>query len=275
MKEAAAYFHCSTSHIKVKCREFNLPRKSKQQAQANVEKTVLSKYGAKNIFASDYGKSKVKCTFNEKYGVDNPGQLPDHAAKLKLTKLERYGDENYYNLEKAIATNQTKFGYDNAMQNPDIKAKSVSTKIDKYGCLLNKAKVSETCQEKYGVDWYTQSVDFKDKSSKTCQEKYGTDLYVCSEDYHQKITAAACELRDEYHKKAFVSKQEYKYLQHLLTLFDDQDVVWQYTDSRYNNYICDFYIVSLDLFIECHFHWTHGGRPYDPNSDVCIKQLAE
>ena len=27
-------------------------------------------------------------------------------------------------------------------------------------------------------------------------------------------------------------------------------------------YLCDFYIPSLNLYIECHFHWTHGTHPY-------------
>ena len=26
--------------------------------------------------------------------------------------------------------------------------------------------------------------------------------------------------------------------------------------------MCDFYIPSLDLYIECNYHWTHGCHPY-------------
>ena len=40
------------------------------------------------------------------------------------------------------------------------------------------------------------------------------------------------------------------------------DIVSQYKDNRYP-FACDFYIPSLDLFIECNYHWTHGGKPYE------------
>ena len=38
---------------------------------------------------------------------------------------------------------------------------------------------------------------------------------------------------------------------------------WYKEDSRYP-FECDFYIPSLDLFIEINFHWTHGFHPYNP-----------
>lgn len=43
-------------------------------------------------------------------------------------------------------------------------------------------------------------------------------------------------------------------------------------DSRYP-FHCDFYIVEDDLFIELNAHWTHGGRPYDPEDQSCQRQL--
>jgi hypothetical protein len=39
------------------------------------------------------------------------------------------------------------------------------------------------------------------------------------------------------------------------------------------NLHCDIYIKDLDLWIELHYTWTHGGRPYDENSEDCKKQL--
>ena len=48
----------------------------------------------------------------------------------------------------------------------------------------------------------------------------------------------------------------------------------QYRSELYP-FNCDFYIPSLDLYIECHFHWTHGGRPFDENDKSCLEQLAQ
>lgn len=43
----------------------------------------------------------------------------------------------------------------------------------------------------------------------------------------------------------------------LAVTFGPDDVVRQYRDPRYP-FFCDFYVRSLDLFVECNFHWTHG-----------------
>ncbi len=49
-------------------------------------------------------------------------------------------------------------------------------------------------------------------------------------------------------------------------------VIRRYKDKRYPFY-CDFYIPSEDLFIELNAHWTHGGKPYNPDDEECQKQL--
>ena len=62
------------------------------------------------------------------------------------------------------------------------------------------------------------------------------------------------------------SKPEEEFYQYLITVFGEEDVVRQYTDSRYP-FRCDFYIKSQDLFIELNLLWTHGGHPFDPESE--------
>lgn len=47
------------------------------------EKTNLEKYGAGNVFASDYGKEKLKKTFMEKYGADNYAKTEEYKERLK------------------------------------------------------------------------------------------------------------------------------------------------------------------------------------------------
>lgn len=54
----------------------------------------------------------------------------------------------------------------------------------------------------------------------------------------------------------------------------NKTILRQYKDSRYPFY-CDFYIVEDDLFIELNAHWTHGGKPYNPEDRDCQKQLEE
>ena len=61
------------------------------------------------------------------------------------------------------------------------------------------------------------------------------------------------------------SKSENNYYSLLCTVFDKSDVIHGYTDVRYP-FICDFYIISKDLFIEYQGHQTHGYEPYDISS---------
>ena len=46
-----------------------------------------------------------------------------------------------------------------------------------------------------------------------------------------------------------------------------------YKCDRYP-YYCDFYILEDDLFIELNAHWTHGGKPFDPEDENCLVQLS-
>ena len=50
------------------------------------------------------------------------------------------------------------------------------------------------------------------------------------------------------------------------------DVIRQYKCERYP-WCCDFYIPSKDLFIECNYHWTHGGHPYNENNTLDVELL--
>lgn len=54
--------------------------------------------------------------------------------------------------------------------------------------------------------------------------------------------------------------------QFLIYKFDFEDVIPQYKDKKRYNFACDFYIKSLDLFIECHFSQYHQEKPFDINS---------
>lgn len=46
----------------------------------------------------------------------------------------------------------------------------------------------------------------------------------------------------------------------------------QYKSSEYP-FVCDFYIPSLNLYIECNYFWTHGGFPYKETEQRCIDKL--
>lgn len=67
------------------------------------------------------------------------------------------------------------------------------------------------------------------------------------------------------------SSVEQEILQTLKCIFPD--VKHQYRSKLYP-FNCDFYIPSLDLYIEYNGTWTHGGGPYDENEEWCKTQLV-
>lgn len=57
-------------------------------------------------------------------------------------------------------------------------------------------------------------------------------------------------------------------------VFGVQDVFSQYKDIERYPFHCDFYIRSLDLFIELNAHWSHGGHWFDASNPADLELLS-
>ena len=55
--------------------------------------------------------------------------------------------------------------------------------------------------------------------------------------------------------------------------FGIKNVIRYYTDTRYP-FECDFYIKSLDLFIELNYHWTHGLHQFNKDNPADLQKLT-
>lgn len=112
-------------------------------------------------------------------------------------------------------------------------------------CVMNDPetlrKVRENSKKKWGVDYPFMSAEVKAKC--ICKN---TNIPVWS------------------------SKQEIEFKDRLLTVYPD--TIWQYKEERYP-YFCDFYIPSLDLFIELNYFWKHGNHEFNQNNPEDIKLL--
>ena len=195
---------------------------------------------------------KIRNAIYNKYGVYNVLSLKETHEKAKRTKLLRYGDENYVNTEKFVKTCLERYGCKYPAQNKEIRQKQKETSFSKYGGYFNKEQVSKTIQERYGMKWFIYSDKLKEKShTKEALEK----AYNTKKKNH---TFNA-------------SKPEERCYDILCNKFGD-DVVRQYKSDLYP-FHCDFYIKSIDTYIECNFHWTHGGHKFDPNNQDDIDKL--
>lgn len=118
----------------------------------------------------------------------------------------------------------------------------------------------------------------REKNKKTCIKKYGVENPFQSKEIMHEVN------KSEVYKKVFKTKrkngtfntssQEDKIYDILQTKFNKTDIIRNYTESRYP-FCCDFYIKSLDLFIECNFHWTHGNHWFNKNNLEDINKLNE
>ena len=226
--------------------------------------TCQKKYGVSHYSKTKDFITKVKDTNLQKYGTEWGLQNTNIRQKSNKTKLKKYGDKNYNNRELAEKTTLKRYGVKNTKQSE-----------------IAKNKEKETCLKKYGVTSYTKTNECKEKIKNTFIMKYGVSHNTQSKEWQQKW----------YSNKDWVNKRNNKIYQTMLSnnsfafskteriILDFlqekyPDVIYQYSDERYP-FKCDFYIPSLDLFIEYNGYWTHGKHPFNPNSKTDLDILEK
>lgn len=138
-----------------------------------------------------------------------------------------------------------------------------------------KQKLSKASKERW------QSQDFRQKHSNSMK------LALSNIEVRQKLSKSVKESFKKHHDEIFQKKHnsmkvngsytksswEEQTYELLLTKFDKNDIERQYFDKERYPYNCDFYIKSLDLFIECHYGWHHNGRHFDSNNQKDLDEL--
>lgn len=113
------------------------------------------------------------------------------------------------------------------------------------------SKCKQTCIDRYGVDNPYQIDYIKAKShSEEALEKHYNTL--------------------QKNKTFKTSKLEDKCYYILIQYFSS--VLRNYKSDVYP-FRCDFYIPELNYYIECNFHWTHGGHWFDENNQDDINKV--
>lgn len=126
-------------------------------------------------------------------------------------------------------------------------------------------KLSEETKKKISE----HSNNNREKAKITCLQKYGVENVFASKEIQEK----SYNTKRKNHTFN-TSKSEVELKNKLVEMYGEKDILTNYKSSKYP-YRCDFYIVSLDKYIELNAHWTHGGRPYDPNDPWCQQQLKD
>ena len=229
------------------------------ECQKRREETNLKRYGCISIFGDKEIQEKAKQAMIEKYGVDNPWKLKEIQDKCKNTVIQNNGGLGAASEKiktKMKQTNLIKYGYEHNWQDPEEQKRSHSKEA--------KEKQKQTCLQKYGVEYSGQAEIKKIRTKETCIKHFGVEYSSQAETVKQKQQET--KRKNHTFNTSIPEKKTYELLKEKF-----HDIIYQYKSEQYP-FMCDFYIPSINLYIECNYHWTHGGHKYigDEND---IKQV--
>lgn len=227
-----------------------------------------AKFCSKECQYSDLGKKitkEIKIKSNlEKYGVEHTSQLKEVTDKRTksradhVNKIQQHVRESLYK----------KYGAYDVMHIPHILQKIKDTNLKKFGVefplqQLKKEnseiyqKISQTCINKFDVDSPLKNKEVREKIKQTNIQKYGVDNPLKNKEIWKKS--------QDNRQISSKSKLENNFLNYLKLKYESDDIITQYKSKEYP-YYCDFYIKSINLYIEIQGHWTHNDHPFDINN---------
>lgn len=161
-------------------------------------------------------------------------------------------------------------------QDPHHQQAIKETKLEKYGdCNWNNSlKATETCKNRYGGNGIRGD---REKAKRTMLKRYGVEFYLTSDEVNSIRNNKDIQDKIQRSKRANhtfnTSKPEDDCYEYLRATYGAENVVRQYKDDSRYPFNCDFYIKSLDLFIELNLFPTHYKEPFDENNPLHKKHL--
>ena len=227
-----------------------------------------AKFCSKECQYSDLGKKitkEIKIKSNlEKYGVEHTSQLKEVTDKRTKSRADHVNEIQQHVRESLYK----KYGAYDVMHIPHILQKIKDTNLKKFGVefplqQLKKEnseiyqKISQTCINKFSVESPLKNKEVREKIKQTNIQKYGVDNPLKNKEIWKKS--------QDNRQISSKSKLENKFLNYLKLKYESDDIITQYKSKEYP-YYCDFYIKSINLYIEIQGHWTHNDHPFDINN---------
>lgn len=227
-----------------------------------------AKFCSKECQYSDLGKKitkEIKIKSNlEKYGVEHTSQLKEVTDKRTKSRADHVNEIQQHVRESLYK----KYGAYDVMHIPHILQKIKNTNLKKFGVefplqQLKKEnseiyqKISQTCINKFGVGSPLKNKEVREKIKQTNIQKHGVDNPLKNKEIWKKS--------QDNRQISSKSKLENNFLNYLKLKYESDDIITQYKSKEYP-YYCDFYIKSINLYIEIQGHWTHNDHPFDINN---------
>ena len=177
--------------------------------------------------------------------------------------------ELYINQKLSIETIAKKYNVSKSKIKNLLELYQISQRTEEERFTLIYERSKETLKEKYGVEHPYQIPKIRDRMIEKVQSTYATGIpqeKIRASWQNKEILYKAIKTKRQNGTLNF-SKPEEDIYQLLLTKFNKEDVIRQYSTPIYK-WPCDFYIKSLDLYIEYQGSWVHGNQPFDPNNPI-------
>ena len=246
IKEELIKFYMKPNSLKATARHFNLPINTcryylKKLGIILHSKEITDKLQKQNCNLKDFNKKYYNPIYQEAANFYSQGHsLLETSQKFNLNRraltkaftllnISQHSKEETFKIkvQRAKENNLKKYGVENYVETEAFKEKS-----------------KQTCLEKYGVTSYTKTKECQEKIASTCNEKYGENNFAKTKLYLEKSYDTK-KLNNSFN----TSQPEEMFYDELCKIFDKEDIYRQYKEIRYP-FDCDFYIKSLDLFIE-------------------------
>ena len=212
---------------------------------------TAKKYGTINGGCSKQALEKIKNTCLKKYGVESTWKIKGIKEKSKETKIKKYNNPNFVNPQKIKQTKLERYGDENY------------NNIEKY---------KQTCIERYNVDhnWKIPGEHDLTHTPEALEKKKQTSLKNWGVEHPHQCKEIINKVNNTKKINHIFNTSKYENQSYQLLKEKYSDIKYQYISKLYP-YCCDFYIPSLDLYIECNYHWTHGSKPFENSKEDNIK----
>ena len=239
----------------------------REETQQKARKTLIDKYGGLGYQVEEL-KKKGEDTFNERYSKEQQEEMKNQRIE-NIKKAYSTGEPQKKILDhcktgipekKRKETCNKKYGVSNPSSSPEIKEKVKKTNIERFGVdnpTKNKEiqeKIKQTNIERYGVEYVSQNPIIKSKQVEKAKATFATGI----------PQSKAHETKKAHHTYGHSSAEERAYNK-LVEIFGKEDIERQYRSDLYP-FPCDFYIKSIDTYIELNCYFTHGPEPYNPKN---------
>lgn len=227
--------------------------------------TIGQKYGANAPISNPEIREKARRTCQKRYGVDHQMHRDCVKKKIRETCLVKYGSINPFQCEKSKETLNYNYGVNNPAHSAVIIDKMKKNYQQAHGVdhplkdPLVREKIQATCLERFGTTSPLGSSEIHEKGRQTLIAKYGVDHPMKVEsikekfDYHEiaKKSHATMKKNHTYHR----SLGEDSLCKILQSRFGTDAVQ---TQSPVKSWSVDFYVATLDTYIEFDGVYWHG-----------------